>query len=218
MWTNRKASPKTKLLQAYKIALNPPSLSSIAQEIAERRQLEEEDEEEDREASEEPVRTRSRGRKDNKSAAAPKKELPTKNASINKRKSRTSNATANSETKEKEHPLSSAPKLKTLRNKLQRGIRMHTYRVLSYCHCPFTCSCDVTGKGFKRASWRRAQNLFALLDIVFSVAFYWKRAPLSEELPDLSNHLGRFEALPRVGVVSNERNENQEVTVSHFED
>ncbi|KAF5098191.1 hypothetical protein D0Z00_002139 [Geotrichum galactomycetum] len=192
----QKGKRETKLLQAYKIALNPPSLSSIAQEIAERRQLEEEeDEEEEREASEEPVRTRSRGKKEPKSAATPKKELSTKNASTNKRKSRTSNAAANSETKERTLPLK--------RTKIEQAPEPvivtdtdasldSSATVAAHLPAPATS----LAKDLK-------EHLETRTKLVRSIRHrlqrgFIGRTPLSEELSDLSNHLGRLEALPEL--------------------
>lgn len=191
----QKGKRETKLLQAYKIALNPPSLSSIAQEIAERRQLEEEDEEEDREASEEPVRTRSRGRKDNKSAAAPKKELPTKNASINKRKSRTSNATANSETKEQTPPLKRT-KIEDAPEQVATGDTDASLESSATVTAHSPAPATSLAKDLK-------EHLETRTKLVRSIRHrlqrgFIGRTPLSEELPDLSNHLGRLEALPEL--------------------
>jgi hypothetical protein len=191
----QKGKRETKLLQAYKIALNPPSLSSIAQEIAERRQLEEEeDEEEEREASEEPVRTRSRGRKENKSVATPIKELSTKNASTNKRKSRISNAAANSETKErpplKRTKIEDAPEPVIVAD---TGASLGSSATVA-AHSPTPATS--LAKDLK-------EHLETRTKLVRSIRHrlqrgFIGRTPLSEELPDLSNHLGRLEGLPEL--------------------
>ncbi|KAF5097817.1 hypothetical protein D0Z03_001335 [Geotrichum reessii] len=185
----QKNKRETKLLKAYKIALNPPSLSSIAQEIAERRQ---QDEKEEQDVSEEPVRTRSRGKKETKAVSTQKAESTT-NASTNKRKSRTSKAAAMPEPKESSSPLKRA---KT--EEAQEPVVVvdtdpsSESSAVVAVHSPATSLAkDVkehleTRTKLVRSIRHRLQRGFI------------GRTPLSEELPDLSNYLGRLEGLPEL--------------------